>query len=105
MPKVFVSYRREQSIDIAGRIYDRLVAHFGDESVFIDVDSIPFGVDFRVFLSDWVSKCDVLIVVVGDRWLNPRDEDGNLLLGQAGDFVTIELSAAMQRQMGRQGIP
>ena len=41
MPRIFVSYRREDSADAAGRIYDRLESHFGRESVFIDVDTIP----------------------------------------------------------------
>jgi hypothetical protein len=47
MPKNSLSYRRDDSILFAGRICDRLVAHFGRESVFMDVDSIPFGVNFR----------------------------------------------------------
>lgn len=47
---IFISYRRCDSIDIVGRIYDRLVAHFGANSVFKDVDSIPFGVNFRQHL-------------------------------------------------------
>jgi hypothetical protein len=99
MPKVFVSYRREDSNDITGRIYDRLVGHFGSESVFMDVDSIPLGVDFRAYLSDWVGKCDVLIAVVGDSWLDSRDTNGNVRLGQPDDFVTIENSAAIERQI------
>ena len=47
MPKIFLSYRRQDSVGVAGRIYDRLRAHFGDDAIFMDIDSIPFGVDFR----------------------------------------------------------
>lgn len=47
MPKIFISYRRVDSEDVAGRIYDRLVQHFGHDAIFKDVDDIPFGVDFR----------------------------------------------------------
>lgn len=100
MPKMFLSYRQADSIDITGRVYDRLTAHFGKDSVFMDVDSIPLGVDFRTFLSDWVSKCDLLIAMIGDQWLNARDSEGNPRLGNPADFVTIEISAAMKR-----GIP
>ena len=48
MSKIFLSYRRQDSAGIAGRIYDRLRAHFGDDAIFMDIDNIPFGVDFRV---------------------------------------------------------
>ena len=44
MAKIFLSYRRQDSAGVAGRIYDRLRAHFGDDAVFMDIDSIPFGV-------------------------------------------------------------
>ena len=47
MPRVFISYRRSDSVTITGRIYDHLVHAFGDDSVFKDVDDIPLGVDFR----------------------------------------------------------
>ena len=43
--KIFLSYRRQDSAGVAGRIYDRLRAHFGDDALFMDVDSIPFGLD------------------------------------------------------------
>ena len=100
MPKIFLSYRREDSIDVVGRIHDHLTARFGQQAVFMDVDSIPFGVDFRVFLNDCVRESDVMLAVVGDRWLQARDEDGKLRLGDPSDFVTIEIVAAMER-----GIP
>ena len=44
--QIFISYRRTDS-DIAGRIADHLLAEFGRDSVFLDVDSIPVGRDFR----------------------------------------------------------
>jgi hypothetical protein len=44
---IFISYRRDDSVDITGRIYDRLVQHFSRDTVFKDVDSIPLGIDFR----------------------------------------------------------
>jgi len=39
--KVFLSYRRVDSADVSGRIFDRLVVEFGSRNVFKDVDSIP----------------------------------------------------------------
>jgi hypothetical protein len=45
---IFISYRRDDSADVAGRIYDRLVDSFGEDLVFKDVDNIPFGMDFKI---------------------------------------------------------
>jgi hypothetical protein len=46
MPGVFISYRREDCPGHAGRLFDRLRARFGTDSVFIDVAGIEAGVDF-----------------------------------------------------------
>lgn len=55
MSKILISYRREDSADITGRIYDRLVQVF-PQSVFRDVDSIPLGVAFApIWMSRWPS--------------------------------------------------
>lgn len=47
---IFMSYRRSDSADVTGRIYDRLLQAFGKVAVFKDVDSIPLGVDFKEYL-------------------------------------------------------
>lgn len=38
--RIFISYRREDSIAYAGRLYDHLSAHFGAEQVFMDIGQI-----------------------------------------------------------------
>jgi hypothetical protein len=97
-PLIFVSYRRMDSSDVAGRIYDRLVGHFGQDAVFKDVDSIPLGVDFREHLSNSVGQCDVLLAVIGRQWLT--GEAGRRDPDDTRDYVRIEVEAALQR-----GIP
>ena len=69
MPKIFLSYRRQDSAGVAGRIFDRLRAHFGDNAVVMDVDTIPFGVNFQEYLNAEVARCDVLLAVIGPKWL------------------------------------
>ena len=44
--KVFINYRRDDSIGMAGRLHDRLAQSFGRDKLFMDVDHIPAGVDF-----------------------------------------------------------
>ncbi len=96
---IFVSYRRDDSRHQAGRLYDRLVAHFGAEQVFKDVDSIPLGLDFREVLTERVAGCDVFIAVIGDAWLSIAGKSGTRRLDDPGDFVRIEIEAALSRQI------
>jgi hypothetical protein len=99
MPGIFISYRREDSIAHAGRLYDRLSAHFGKERVFIDLDTIDFGVDFVAALQQSVASCDVLIAVIGKQWLDVKDEEGRRRLDNPEDFVRIEIRAALDRDI------
>ena len=69
MPKITISYRRADTDVMAGRIRDRLAAHYGEEAVFMDIDDIPYGKDFRVHIREAVVQSDVLLVIVGQRWL------------------------------------
>ena len=99
MRKLFISYRRDDSPGLAGRIYDRLEDHFGSDAVFMDVDSIPYGVDFRQYLTDAVGQCDVLLAVIAERWLSIK-QGGKRRLDDPDDFVRIEIETALAR-----GIP
>jgi len=96
---IFISYRRDDSPDVTGRIYDVLVRHYGKSAVFKDVDSIPFGVDFREHLSSMVQQCNVVLVIIGDRWLSIADAAGHRRLEEQADFVRIEVEAALQRSI------
>jgi len=109
--RIFVCYRREDSADVTGRIYDRLSGHFGREHVFKDVDSIPLGVDFRAHLERVVGSCDAVVVVIGDRWLLV-EAGGSRRVDDSHDFVRVELETALERQIpvvpvlvGRAGLP
>lgn len=96
--RIFISYRRDDSADVTGRLYDRLVARFGRERVFKDVDSIPLGVDFRTHLQEVVSACDVVVAVIGERWMSVGEGESRRL-DDTKDFVRIELETALQREI------
>lgn len=97
---IFISYRRNDSAHATGRIYDRLVTKFGRERVFKDIDNIPFGVDFAEHLACEVSKCAVVLVIVGKKWVTVTEPDGSRRLDNPDDYVRIEIESALQR-----GIP
>lgn len=99
MTRIFISYRRQDSADVTGRIYDRLVSRFGRENVFKDVDTIPYGTDFRKEVGKAVSDSGVFLIVIGDRWLNVTDEEGKKRLDNPNDFVSVEVEAALKRDI------
>ncbi len=98
--KIFISYRRADNSQAAGRIYDKFVAVYGHENVFKDVDSIPIGSDFKQEIDKAIAQCDFLIVVIGERWLSAVDGAGRRRLDNPSDLVRIEIESALNRNMG-----
>jgi hypothetical protein len=96
---VFISYRRQESSGLAGRLYDRLAARFGDDQVFMDVDTIALGVDFAEVIAQAVSTCGVLVAVIGPGWLTATDQDGRRRLDDPDDLVRLEIAAALERDI------
>lgn len=99
MSRIFISYRRDDSADVTGRIYDRLIAHFGRDAVFKDVDAIPFGVNFKEYLEDMVAQCALQLVIIGPRWITITGEDKRRRLDDPTDFVRIEVESALKRDI------
>jgi TIR domain len=97
MPKIFLSYRRQDSAGVAGRIYNRLRAHFGDDSIFMGIDSIPFGLDFREHLSSAIDQCSILLAVIGPRWTG--EAGAARRIDDPRDFVRIEVESALERNL------
>jgi uncharacterized membrane protein YhaH (DUF805 family) len=98
MPTIILSYRRDDTGAIAGRIFDRLVGHYGADQVFMDIDSIPFGLDFREHIQETLKRCDVLLAIVGKNWAAP-DEKGGFRIAEENDWVRIEVEAALAKKI------
>jgi hypothetical protein len=96
MPTTFISYRRADSANITGRIYDRLVERYGHAQVFKDVDSIPPGVNFPEYIAESIQASDVALVVIGPRWLDASVGWGRRRLDDPTDFVRIEIETALR---------
>jgi hypothetical protein len=94
---IFVSYRRQDSSHLAGRLYDSLADRFGEGQVFMDVDAIEPGVDFAEEITRAVEGCMVLVAVIGPNWLTAADERGHWRLDDPDDFVRLEIEAALAR--------
>lgn len=99
MGAVFVSYRRGDSEGQARALFNELADLIGKNSVFMDVDSIALGRDFRRILQERLSSCDLMLALIGPDWLDIRDASGNRRLDSAADFVRQEIAAALQRNI------
>jgi|SRR5579863_8132391 len=95
MPRIIISYRRSDSEAVTGRIFDRLVAHYGRDAIFRDVDNIPLGVDFRQHIDGVLRQSDLVLVVIGPRWLGGRGEQSRI--SNPTDPVRIEVAAALRK--------
>lgn len=97
MAGIFISYRRDDSAGHAGRLFDRLKEQFGSERVFMDVEGIAPGADFVQAIDRAVNASQVVLAVIGPEWLSCKDEHGQRRLADAGDFVRLEIAAALRR--------
>src|SRR4051794_39874349 len=99
MSGIFISYRREDRAGGAQRLYQSLCAHFGPDSVFIDVENIGPGDNFVEVIDEKVGFCDALIAVIGKTWLNSMHADGSRRLDDAKDWVRLEITSAISRNI------
>ena len=93
---VFISYRRSDEPGLAGRLYDRLSLTFGEDRVFMDVDSIELGWDFVEEVERRIAQCKAMLVVIGRDWAQATAEDGHRRLDDPDDFVRLEIEAGLQ---------
>src|ERR1700753_890338 len=99
MAGIFINYRRDDAPGVAGRLGDRLAKSFSRRAIFMDVDAMRPGLDFVKQLEEQVSKCDVLLAIIGPNWLRAADENGQSRLDQARDYVRIEIASALKREI------
>jgi hypothetical protein len=82
---------------MAGQIFDRLVQRFGKKSLFIDIDNIPFGGDFRRHIDDALKSSDLLIALVGPRWAGGEGKDAKIT--READSVRVEIETALKQNI------
>ena len=99
--RVFISYRRSDSKDIAARIADNLAQMPEIDHVFFDVDGIAHGENFPDKLESEIARADVVLAVVGPGWMGV--EGGASRIFEEGDFVRREIAGALEN--GKRVIP
>jgi len=96
--RIFISYRREDSAGSAGRLHDSLAKQFGSDHVFRDVADIYAGDDFRQAIEREIGLSDVVLVLIGPRWLGARDDKQRPRLEDPQDLLRLEVASALTRQ-------
>ena len=95
---VFMSYRREDSSGYANALQAKLEGHFGDAAIVRDLADIRPGVDFRRFISEALTRCSVLLALIGPRWSTAADEGGHPRLQKEGDLVRAEIAQGLLQE-------
>lgn len=96
MPGIFLSYRRADTGDYAGRLADSLEKHFGKGSVFQDLEAIVPGSNFTHEIDAAIARCQVLVVLIGNTWLTEHATDGSPRLNDPRDFVRLEVASGLR---------
>lgn len=97
--RIFINYRRDDAVGVAGRLGDSLNRYFGDGRVFRDVEGIDAGANFEDVLQHTAQAADAMIVLIGPRWLGITDAQGRARLHQAEDWVAREIASALERRI------
>jgi hypothetical protein len=89
---IFISYRRADTDALAGRLKDRMTRALPDWDVFVDVDVIPPGEDFKRIVEERLSRASVFVPLIGERWLGASRR-----LHDPDDMVRHEIKFALTK--------
>ena len=95
---IFISYRRDDSAGYTRAIYDQLAERFTQERIFMDVDAIEPGLPFDEVITQAVSRCEILIAMIGKHWMEQQPNVGPRI-NDENDFVRLEIAAALSRNI------
>jgi hypothetical protein len=97
--KIFINYRRDDAGGFAGRLSDTLASYFGRNRVFRDVTDIDYGHDFEQVIDQKLSESGAVVVLIGEHWTTVTNNEGKRRLDDPTDYVSREISAALQSEV------
>lgn len=99
MSRIFINYRRDDSLEYAGRLYDQLTDYFPHDHIFMDIDQIEPGEDFHKVINEKLKLVEVAVVLIGKHWLNISDVNGQRRLDNPDDWVRLEIATLLERNI------
>ena len=97
--KIFINYRRGETLKDAQHLATLLARSFGSHRIFLDLQGIDGGENYVHTLARQVAASDVVIALIGKNWIDLKDEEGNRRLDNPNDFVRFEIAQALQRDI------
>ena len=94
---IFISYRREHTSVIVGRLHDRLADHFGARQIVRDIETVQAGDDFDQRIDEVVASSAAFLAIISDRWLLDRNPVGKRPIGVPRDWVEREIEVALRQ--------
>ena len=94
MSRIFISYRRDDSLLYADMLQEDIGERYGPDEVFRDLDDIEPGIDFVQAIDGALSQTELMLVLIGPKWLSP---EGLRRLHEDGDYVRMEIATGLQR--------
>ena len=89
--RIFISYRRQDSAGYARALKEYLdVSLPSTDELFMDVDSLTTGQDFRANVSQFLDTCDVFLAIIGPRWAEIKKSN------RGEDYMKMEIETALQ---------
>lgn len=92
---IFISYRRSDEPGYVRALASDLRHFFGNQQVFLDMETIEGGTDFAKAIEQAVDGCEVFLAVIGPSWLTVVDEHGEPRISDPDDFVALEIASAL----------
>jgi hypothetical protein len=96
---IFISYRRGDSEGQARALSTELANYVGEDGLFMDVDSVALGRDFRQILHESLESCDAVLALIGPNWLDIRDASGRRRLDDPADIMRQEIATVLKRNI------
>src|SRR5262245_55489595 len=96
LPRIFISYRREDSAGFVRALLGPLKDRFGGERLFKDTDSIPPGQDFVKVIEGELQSCKVVLAVIGNKWVTVEDKAHKRRLDNPNDYLRLEVATALK---------
>ena len=100
--KIFINYRHEDADAMALLLYDRLVPHFGEANIFLDVKSLDLGTRWLQEIKARGAIGGAVLALIGRNWLTSlKERQRNSAGAHDEDVVALELELALGRWPGR----
>jgi hypothetical protein len=97
-PRVFISYRRDDSSIYAEFLFSCLRAEVPGLRIFRDDATLKPGMVYSETIDETVSACDFLVAIIGKKWRGRKDASGNHRIDDSDDLIRLEVAAALRQE-------